>query len=425
MRYLILLLGLTLLFYCSCKSDEEEPPTPTLPAASALKVRDMANAGNGTDLLYSFRVADESEVDHYRVMAVKASSASGFDVIAAQGVPDGAFQREAIGQGDIESTFEVNSTDTDGEVLANGESYCVTVLTVGKNGDFALSILTPPVDLAVTNLVITLTGSIQGGSGGMATDRSGFVYMADFGVSLSGPPGTKVFRITKTGQVSTFATGLVGASGNAFDSQGNLFQSNISASRISKITPDGTVTNFATTGVNGPVGIAIDPGDTLYVANCSDNTLSKITPDGIVTRFAASPLFNCPNGIARDPDGNLYVANFSDGNVLKVTPSGQVSVFANFPGGNNGHITYVNGVFYVIARTANQVYQLNLDGSVKLIAGNGTRGRDDGAALSASFSLPNDLSASVTGDTLYVNDVVPFSGQNISPCVIRMIILEE
>ena len=425
MRYLSFLLSLTLaLGIGSCKSDDE-PPDPTLPTVINLNVQDIANEGNGTDLQYAFRAPDEALVDHYRVMAVKASRAVEFEVTAAQNVVAGNFKRVDTGLGEVKATFEVDSKDTDGEVLVNGQSYRIAVLTVGKNTDFALSILTPAITLAVTDLVITLTGSIQGGSGGMATDRQGLVYMADFGASLNGPPGTKVFRITKTGEVSIWASGLVGASGNAFDSQGNLFQSNISASKISKITPDGTVTDFVTSGVQGPVGIAINPGDTLFVANCGGNTLSRITPDGIVSTFSSSTLFNCPNGIARDPDGNLYVANFSDGNIIKVTPTGQASIFANIPGGNNGHITYVNGVFYVIARSANQVYQLNLDGSTKLIAGTGARGRDDGAALSATFSLPNDLSASVTGDTLYINDVVPFSGSNISPCVIRQIILAE
>ena len=62
-------------------------------------------------------------------------------------------------------------------------------------------------------------------------------------------PGDKVFKVTPEGVVSVFATGLVGASGNAFDSQGNLFQSNIGAASISKIAPDGTVTPFSNTGL--------------------------------------------------------------------------------------------------------------------------------------------------------------------------------
>ena len=185
------------------------------------------------------------------------------------------------------------------------------------------------------------------------------------------------------------------------------------------------MSDFVTSGISNPVGIALDEHENLYVANCGNNTLSKVSPDGSARTLISSTLFNCPNGIARDPAGNLYVANFGNGNVIKVDTNLQATVFATFPGNNNGHITYVKGVLYVVDRGGNQIYRLDLDGSTELIAGTATRGRDDGAALTATFSLPNDLAASPGGDTLYVNDVFPLTGANISPTVIRAIILEE
>ena len=91
----------------------------------------------------------------------------------------------------------------------------------------ALSSPTSEITLARTNLVVTLTDVIQAGSGGLAVDKDGNIFAADFGNALSSPPGTRIFEITPEGEVILVATGLVGASGNAFDSQGNLFQSNI------------------------------------------------------------------------------------------------------------------------------------------------------------------------------------------------------
>jgi len=123
-------------------------------------------------------------------------------------------------------------------------------------------------------------------------------------------------------------------------------------------------------------------------------------------------------------DGNLYVANFGNGQVLRVEPNGSATTFATLPGNNNGHITFANGVLYVVARSAHRIYQLTLDGELTLLAGTGTRGLWDGAALDARLSLTNDVAVSPDGSILYFNDVVNQTGSDvISPVVIRQLIL--
>ncbi|MCB0279814.1 MAG: hypothetical protein KDD94_09945 [Calditrichaeota bacterium] len=272
--------------------------------------------------------------------------------------------------------------------------------------------------------VITLTPEINGGTGGLAVDDSGNIYIGDFGPDLNGG-GDKVFKVSPEGNVSIFAQGLFGASGNQFDSQGNLYQSNISASRISKITPDGQVSTFVESGLVQPVGIAIDKDDNLYVCNCGNNTIQKVTPAKVSTLFASSSLFNCPNGIALADDGNLYVANFVGGKVLRVSPGGSVSSFVTIVGSNNGHITYFEGNLYVAARGANRIYGVSLSGTIKLIAGDGSRGVKDGPALNSGFSLPNDLAFSQDGKYMYVNDAVSTTGATvINPMVLRRIELK-
>lgn len=285
------------------------------------------------------------------------------------------------------------------------------------------------VSLCWGQTVSTLTESIPGGSGGVALDKAGNIYIADFGTRLGAGniPGDKVFKVTPDGEVSVFATGLVGASGNAFDSQGNLFQSNIAVGRISKITPDGTVTTFSSTGFSAPVGIIMDEADNLYVCNCGNNTIRKVTPNGVSTQFAASAILSCPNGITRDNDGNFYVANFNNGIVAKITPDGRfVTIFATIPGNNNGHITFANGDLWVAARGANQIWKVSLDGQTTHIAGNGARLVGDGSAFQASFGSPNDLAFDSTGTILYVNDVLNAPNQSIlSPMVLRKIVFEN
>ncbi len=274
-------------------------------------------------------------------------------------------------------------------------------------------------------VVETVTGPFDA-SGGVAVDADGNVYVADFGATLSGNPwGANVYKVAADGSVDVFASGLTGASGNAFDAEGNLYQSNIAAGRISKITPDGRVSTFSA-GHNGPVGVAIDKEGNVFVANCGNHTIRVVSPDGESFIFSESALLSCPNGLTIDEEGNLYTVNFGNGDLLKLSPEGFTTRLATLPGNNNGHVCYVNGYLYAVGRSASQIFRVSLDGEVEVLAGRfGMRGKQDGAALDATFSLPNGIDASPDGDTLYVNDMLSSTDVNgLNPIVVRRIILD-
>lgn len=394
--------------------------------ATGISVRDAKNNGDASDLRVSFsKPSDIESVSAFRIFLSKSSSSS-VDVSSANDIPSTNYHEilTSTSQDDIALTSDLK--DVDGDPIAEGVEYTAYILSIGIEVENALSPGSESFELAQTNLVETLVETVNGGSGGLAIDVDGNVYMGDFGQTLGGPPGDKVFKITPEGIVSVFATGLVGASGNDFDSKGNLFQSNIANHSISKVTPDGTVSTFASgTPIINTVGISIDENDELFVADCDGHKILKVDLNGNISVFATSGLFRCPNGLTRDDSGNLYAANFYNGDVLKVTPQGDVSVLATLPGGNNGHLVFHGGILYVIARSAGQIYKVSLTGDTELFAGSGSRGSVDGAALEASFSLPNDLIFSHDGKRIYVNDVVPLSGDDIAPCSIRVIELVE
>ena len=253
--------------------------------------------------------------------------------------------------------------------------------------------------------VVTLANpNASNTAGGVAVDVEGYVYSADFG-------GTNLFKISPDGsEVTVFATGFNTPSGNNFDSQGNLFQSNFqdpnnngAPDTISRITPEGIHTTFVD-GLNGPVGVTLDGSDTLFVAMCNSNNVTKITQDLEVSVFASSSLFQCPNGITFDDRGILYVVNFNDGAVLRITPTGEVSLFATVPGGGNGHVVFVAGHLYVAARNAHQIYRVStLDATVELVAGTGVAGSADGVNTEAQFNLPNGIARNREGTRLYTN----------------------
>ena len=278
--------------------------------------------------------------------------------------------------------------------------------------------------------VLTLADNIDAGTGGLAFDKDGNIYTADFGSQLGGggQGGDKIFRITPDGnKVSLFHNGFAGASGNCFDKNGNLFQSNIRGNLIHRITPNGKPTEFSKTGLRNPVGIAIGDDGTLYVCNCGSSSIQKITKDGTSSVFVKSSLLKCPNGITFDDDQNLYVSNFYNGDVLKITKDAKISRLATLPGNNNGHITFHKGELFAVARSAHQIYRITLDGKASVFAGTGKRGKKNGSPSEATFSLPNDIGISPDGKSLLVNEVSPTDTSNLvlSPTRIRKILLRD
>lgn len=283
--------------------------------------------------------------------------------------------------------------------------------------------------------VTTVTPEIKG-SGGLSFDSDGNLIIADFGdfLSVSDPDGlpNDIWSMDENFDLTLYATGFVGASGNDFDSNGVLFQSDIGASGIYKIV--GGVRTFVTnTGIANPVGIAFDSNDNFFVCNCGNNTIRKVTSGGVSTLFASGAIFQCPNGITVDEDDNLYVSNFSNGNIIKITPSGETSLLNVTPGGStsgpsNGHLEYhqPTRTLFIASHGSNSIYYLRLDNPSQLewLAGSGVRGNDDGDAAVASFSRPNGVAITQTGDSIYVNSAIPLTNVPngpLNPQVVRLI----
>jgi sugar lactone lactonase YvrE len=205
---------------------------------------------------------------------------------------------------------------------------------------------------------------------GLATDRNGNVYVADF--------GNKVIRkVFPDGRTVIFAgSGKMGHDDGiaaeasfssptalAVDSKGNVYVSDEVVVR--KISPDGAVTTVAgqakfnqlgdNNTVDGPAlkarfsglgGLAVDKNDNIYVADSFGDRIRKISTDGFVTpvaggkRFslygsfgyddgdANSATFHSPQGIAVDASGNIYVADMSNNAIRKISAEGDVSTLA-------------------------------------------------------------------------------------------------
>jgi sugar lactone lactonase YvrE len=283
--------------------------------------------------------------------------------------------------------------------------------------------------------VTTVSSEIKG-SGGLSLDENGNLIIADFGdfLSVVDPDGlpNDIHIMDPDFNITQYSTGFIGASGNDFDSNGVLFQSDIRASAIYKII--GGVRTFVTsTGIVAPVGIVFDSQDNFYVCNCGNNTIRKVTPGGVSTDFAPSGLYQCPNGITVDEDDNLYVSNFNNGNIIKITPAGDASVLNSTPGGStggasNGHLDYFEPTrtLFIASHGSNQIYMMSIDdpSDLVVIAGSGLRGNADGDASTASFSRPNGVAVTKTGDSIYINSAVPVTNipnGPLNPQLIRLV----
>jgi len=159
---------------------------------------------------------------------------------------------------------------------------------------------------------------------GLAFDSAGNLYVAN---TVNFTDGASVSLVTPAAKVSTFASGLglVSPVGLAFDAAGNLYVANEGNKTVSKLSPAGAVSTFATTGYF-PDSLAFDAAGNLYVANLGDNTVSKVTPAGVVTTFAPASEVSSPAGLAFDAAGNLYVSSGNGTTVSKLSETVSVSV---------------------------------------------------------------------------------------------------
>ena len=207
---------------------------------------------------------------------------------------------------------------------------------------------------------------------------------------------------TLTGaNLGIFASGLDSPRGLTFDPLGNLYVANINTSTINKITPDGTVTVFASGGgLNFPFAMTIDVTGHLYASNLGDNTISKIAPDGTVSLYASG--LSQPYGLAFGPDGLLYAANRFDATISQIAADGSVSLFAsgsmNYPIG----LAFSGGSLFAANSGCDAITRISADGTANFFAvGNG-------------LSFPMGLAADQSGN-LYAANFGAYSISKITP----------
>ena len=186
---------------------------------------------------------------------------------------------------------------------------------------------------------------------GTAQTHAGLLVPAAPGAQLyQGNGSSNILAFTPGGVGSVFAydpVNLGRVQDLAFDGAGNLFAADQNTGKISKITPNGVSSVFASANA---YGLAFDNSGFLYTGDPNGTTITKYSPGGVASVFASGGGISAPTSMAFDNAGNLFVGNRFTGDIRKITPAGSVppemlswsiSVF-HFGGEPSGTATGVN-----------------------------------------------------------------------------------
>lgn len=224
--------------------------TGTLKAAQYVTLRDVANTGDGRDLQVSFsRSETESLVDHYRLLIVKASNASSFNLNAALKVGSANYTTLRPSGTDPVTTLSSGTRDVDGALIQSNQAYVGYVLTVGKgnygtalsNASSSLTLDTGISVASATNVRINDIGDYADGrdlavtftrasSESNISEYRVFVVKtkdaSSFSLSRANSLSSQYYTtVSKTSSSSSTLTGALTASSR--DTSGDLIKNNV------------------------------------------------------------------------------------------------------------------------------------------------------------------------------------------------------
>ena len=346
----------------------------------------------------------------------------------------------------IDKAFDVSAFPT---FVLIGSDGNIAAQQIGYNGEAGLLKMLSGIGLSSSP---TATSSAVDGPGvlepmryrpsGVLTDTQGNTYIAD-------SVGAVVRRVSGNGSVERVASDsqLAQPVALAIDALNNLYIADAGNANVRKLTAAGSIEVVSgATQLQRVSGIAVDASANLYIAESGAHRVKRVAPDGTTTIVAGTgsagsrgdggpavaAQLSSPAGLAVDAAGNLYIADTGNRRIRVVTPDGTMKLVAgNGSEGFSGDkglavlaqlrnplaiATDRKGNLYVADSGNFRIRNLSPDGIITTVAGKGTSGNDGdgGPALEARFGSISSLAVDGDGN-VYAADVTNGVVRKFSP----------
>ena len=190
-------------------------------------------------------------------------------------------------------------------------------------------------------------------------------------------------------------------SGSRPGPDGNLWFTEFAGNKIGRITPAGTITEFAVlTADSQPDGITAWPGRQPLVHRFAfaGNKIGRITPVPAPSPNSAIPTaFSQPCRITAGPDGNLWFTELTGNQIGRITPCGTITEFARSsrPAADPDGITAgPDGNLWFTEITGNKIGRITTAGTVT----------EFGAGHLTPGSVPDGITAGPDGNLWFTED---------------------
>jgi RHS repeat-associated protein len=185
-----------------------------------------------------------------------------------------------------------------------------------------------------------------------------------------------------------------------------------------------------------PCSVAVDSLGDLFIADPTRNRIREVKTNGIIVSvagngtagfsgdggLATSAELNNPDGVAVDGQGNIYISDQNNNRIRKVDTSGNITTFAG--NGSQGYtgfgvaatnatfswaITFlavdIYGDLFIADSANNVIREVNTNGIITTVTGNGTAGYsgNGGLATNAELNSPSGITVDLFGN-LYICD---------------------
>ncbi len=256
--------------------------------------------------------------------------------------------------------------------------------------------------------IYTIAGTENGEQAARFAEPFGIATGADDAIYVTDGETGKVWQIKRVGNATAITEHLDTPSAIAFAPDGSLVIAETGAHVIRRLYPDSGRTEIVA-GIRGRAGFA----------------------DG----NASQALFNGPVGVAVGSDGSIFVADTYNDRIRAIDKNGNVSTlagagetgFADASTGAEARFNTPCGIAVtpdgalIVADTGNhRIRRVEVNGSVRTIAGTGEPSVKDGLLFAASFNEPIGVAVSADG-TIFVADArgaaLRLCGWNVFPRV--------